>query len=348
MKRVMRHALLPRSLARFNKVVTNRVQGLWAPYLPPYAVIVHRGRTSGTEYRTPVTAFRGGGALVVPLLYGDGSDWVRNVLAAGGGEVRRGGRVRRIVRPRVLESGRSVPEEDLPAVARGDAQIHEGAHRGYRGEPWSGLIRDNPFDRRPPYGMLSAMRVRGIVATATLLPMALLPALTGCGPADSFFKHRGGPPPPTPSAPSGWQGVTGGRFGYIVRQDWKLKLVGDVAASSVYEDAAGRWHMKVDEYTGCGDPDRPEKLSSFAKGVDPYDNLQTYSNQSRPRKMKVPGTAGAWRYELAGSKGGHYTVFNVWSGDKRRPCSSELWMTVLNDRATATLIAAHFTAAPPR
>ena len=123
----MRDALLPRSLARFNKVVTNRVQGVWAPYLPPYAMIVHRGRTSGTEYRTPVTAFRRGGALVVPLLYGDRSDWVRNVLAAGGGEVRRGGRVRRIVRPRVLESapgqsgqpGRSGPDEDVPAVARG-------------------------------------------------------------------------------------------------------------------------------------------------------------------------------------------------------------------------------------
>ncbi|MGH3390853.1 MAG: nitroreductase family deazaflavin-dependent oxidoreductase [Actinomadura sp.] len=111
----MRDALLPRSLARFNKVVTNRVQGLWAPYLPPYAMIVHRGRVSGAEYRTPVTAFRGAGTLVVPLPYGAESDWVRNLLTAGGGEVRRGGRSRRLLRPRVVESTR---DEDLPPVAR--------------------------------------------------------------------------------------------------------------------------------------------------------------------------------------------------------------------------------------
>ena len=35
---------LPRSLARFNKKVTNRIQGLWAPWLPPWAVIIHKGR----------------------------------------------------------------------------------------------------------------------------------------------------------------------------------------------------------------------------------------------------------------------------------------------------------------
>jgi deazaflavin-dependent oxidoreductase (nitroreductase family) len=111
----MRDALLPRSLARFNKVVTNRVQGLWAPYLPPYAVIVHRGRSSGTEYRTPVTAFRGDGILAVPLPYGADTDWVRNLLAADGGEVQRGGRVQRLVRPRVVESE---SDESLPKAAR--------------------------------------------------------------------------------------------------------------------------------------------------------------------------------------------------------------------------------------
>jgi deazaflavin-dependent oxidoreductase (nitroreductase family) len=111
----MRDALLPRPLARFNKVVTNRVQGLWAPYLPPFAVIMHRGRASGAAYRTPVTAFRGDGILVVPLPYGAETDWVRNLLAAGGGEVQRGGRTKRIVRPRVVESAEN---ETLPTAAR--------------------------------------------------------------------------------------------------------------------------------------------------------------------------------------------------------------------------------------
>ncbi|MEV4253524.1 nitroreductase family deazaflavin-dependent oxidoreductase [Spirillospora sp. NPDC049652] len=112
----MKDALLPRSLARFNRIVTNPLQGLWAPYLPPYAVIVHRGRTSGREYRTPVLAFRHGGALVVGLPYGAGSDWVRNVLAAGEAGVERLGRLRRLENPRVLTA--DTPSAELPGVAR--------------------------------------------------------------------------------------------------------------------------------------------------------------------------------------------------------------------------------------
>jgi hypothetical protein len=56
-------SLMPSWLPQVNKLITNPVQGLWAPYVPPYAVIVHRGRTSGRQYRTPVTAFRSGSRL---------------------------------------------------------------------------------------------------------------------------------------------------------------------------------------------------------------------------------------------------------------------------------------------
>lgn len=83
---------LPRALARFNRAVTNPVQGAYAWLLPPWAVIVHRGRRSGRLYRTPVVAVRRGDQLSVRLFYGEGSDWVRNLLAAGGGSVVRGGR----------------------------------------------------------------------------------------------------------------------------------------------------------------------------------------------------------------------------------------------------------------
>lgn len=107
--------LLPRPLADFNKVVTNRVLGVFAPYLPPYAMIVHRGRRSGKEYRTPVNAFRSGRRLIVGLPYGPGSDWVRNLLVEGRGGVERLGRVRRISDPRVLTSADA---DDLPPAAR--------------------------------------------------------------------------------------------------------------------------------------------------------------------------------------------------------------------------------------
>jgi hypothetical protein len=198
--------------------------------------------------------------------------------------------------------------------------------------------------------MLSVMALPGIRSKplpVALLLLALLPPLTGCGALGRLAERKDEPKAPTPSAPAGWTALAGGRFGYIVKRDWKLKPSGEIAAPSIYEDTAGQWQMKVEEFTGCGDPNRPDRLSSFSKGVDPFENLQTYTNDTAPSRMTVPGAAGGWRYELTGSTGRHYTVFNVWDGSKRHPCWSELWMTVLDDRETANLIADHFTAAPP-
>jgi deazaflavin-dependent oxidoreductase (nitroreductase family) len=93
-----------RGLARFNKRVTNRVQGMWAPWLPPWVVIVHNGRKSGREYRTPVLAWRSGDRLEVVLYYGAGSDWARNVVAAGEAGVIRAGRTWRLAGARVVEA----------------------------------------------------------------------------------------------------------------------------------------------------------------------------------------------------------------------------------------------------
>jgi deazaflavin-dependent oxidoreductase (nitroreductase family) len=104
-----------RALARFNKKVTNRVQGLWAPWLPPWAVIVHKGRNTGRSYSTPVLAFRSGGQLCVILFYGTQADWLRNVLAAGSAEVRRAGKPGRLANPRVVD--RTDPAIPSPARA---------------------------------------------------------------------------------------------------------------------------------------------------------------------------------------------------------------------------------------
>lgn len=92
---------IPRGVATFNKHVNNRVQGLWAGALPPWAMILHVGRRSGTAYRTPVVGFVSGGALHVPLLYGEDSDWAQNVLA-GGARVRRARQVHRIGAARIV------------------------------------------------------------------------------------------------------------------------------------------------------------------------------------------------------------------------------------------------------
>jgi deazaflavin-dependent oxidoreductase (nitroreductase family) len=108
-------SLMPSWLPRVNKLITNPVQGLWAPYVPPYAVIVHRGRTSGRQYRTPVTAFRSGSRLAIPLPYGTGTDWVRNLLAADGGKVHRAGRLHTLARPHLADPA-EIPQ--LPRMAR--------------------------------------------------------------------------------------------------------------------------------------------------------------------------------------------------------------------------------------
>jgi deazaflavin-dependent oxidoreductase (nitroreductase family) len=75
---------LPKRLAHFNRRVTNRLTRHIAPWAPGFAIVEHVGRRSGRLYRTPVNVFRRGDRYVFALTYGKDSDWVRNVLAAGG------------------------------------------------------------------------------------------------------------------------------------------------------------------------------------------------------------------------------------------------------------------------
>ena len=47
------------------------------------ALLTHTGRRSGRTYVTPVGARRAGDEVLIPLTFGNQSDWSRNVLAAG-------------------------------------------------------------------------------------------------------------------------------------------------------------------------------------------------------------------------------------------------------------------------
>jgi deazaflavin-dependent oxidoreductase (nitroreductase family) len=79
---------LPEQVARFNRYVTNPIQRLWAGRLPGFAIIEHVGRKSGASYRTPINLWRSPtGGFAVLLTYGRERDWVKNLLAAGGGQV---------------------------------------------------------------------------------------------------------------------------------------------------------------------------------------------------------------------------------------------------------------------
>jgi len=76
-----------RWVAAFNLAVTNRITGRFADRLPGFGILTHVGRKSGRVYRTPVNVFREPERFLIALTYGRESEWVKNVLAAGGCEL---------------------------------------------------------------------------------------------------------------------------------------------------------------------------------------------------------------------------------------------------------------------
>ncbi len=67
-------------------------------------VIEHVGRTSGKTYLTPLEVLEIDGGYIVVLVYGSGADWVRNVLAAGGGALRIAGSRVDVTDPEVIDA----------------------------------------------------------------------------------------------------------------------------------------------------------------------------------------------------------------------------------------------------
>ena len=55
---------------------------------PAFAIVDHRGRTSGRAYSTPVAVRRVDAGFVLALAFGAQVDWYRNLVAAGGGTLR--------------------------------------------------------------------------------------------------------------------------------------------------------------------------------------------------------------------------------------------------------------------
>jgi deazaflavin-dependent oxidoreductase (nitroreductase family) len=72
------------------------------PFLPLYGVIEHRGRRTGTPFRTPVVVRPTGDGFVVPMPWSTGTDWYRNVRAAGACFIRWKGRDYPLAQPQVI------------------------------------------------------------------------------------------------------------------------------------------------------------------------------------------------------------------------------------------------------
>ena len=92
---------IPMPIARFNRVVTNRITGPFADRLPGFGVLHHVGRRSGRQYAIPINCFPDGNDYLLVLTYGANTDWLKNVLAAGGCELMTRGQRIRLTNPRI-------------------------------------------------------------------------------------------------------------------------------------------------------------------------------------------------------------------------------------------------------
>ncbi|HEY3549008.1 MAG TPA: hypothetical protein VGK17_23290 [Propionicimonas sp.] len=70
----------PAGVKQFNKVAVHLAGHR---LFPVWAVIHHRGRTSGREYTAPVAVIPVGRTIIIGLPWGRRTDWVRNVMTAG-------------------------------------------------------------------------------------------------------------------------------------------------------------------------------------------------------------------------------------------------------------------------
>jgi deazaflavin-dependent oxidoreductase (nitroreductase family) len=91
-----------RWLAKINIAFTNRITGLFAGWLPGLGILTHVGRKSGKVYRTPINVFRTSNCFIIALTYSSQSEWVKNVLAAGGCELKTVGKTYHLSAPKVV------------------------------------------------------------------------------------------------------------------------------------------------------------------------------------------------------------------------------------------------------
>jgi deazaflavin-dependent oxidoreductase (nitroreductase family) len=80
----------------------NRVTKRIAPWAPGFGLVIHCGRRSGRRYETPVNVFPSEDGYVFALTYGPDTDWVKNVMAAGGCDLITRGRTVHLASPRLF------------------------------------------------------------------------------------------------------------------------------------------------------------------------------------------------------------------------------------------------------
>jgi deazaflavin-dependent oxidoreductase (nitroreductase family) len=95
----------------FNKRLLNPLMLRLAGRKYWYAsVIEHTGRNSGKDYATPIATEQVTDGFIIPLPYGVGVDWLRNVLAAGYATIRAHGRSYRVTQPEIVSADSATPQ----------------------------------------------------------------------------------------------------------------------------------------------------------------------------------------------------------------------------------------------
>lgn len=107
----VRPSLIVRLLLGPSSRLLNPVVGLLAGrhFVPMIARVDHVGRRSGKPYQTPTGAAVVKETIVIPLSFGNVSDWARNVRAAGRCVVRLGGQNYHATHPRFVDAADAKP-----------------------------------------------------------------------------------------------------------------------------------------------------------------------------------------------------------------------------------------------
>ena len=92
----------------------------------PWAVVRTPGRVSGRIYDTPVGVQRVGDELYISLVYGEGTQWLRNVRAAGGATVLHDGNEIEATAPELVPIGQT-PIAAVDRLAIFDLRNHARA-----------------------------------------------------------------------------------------------------------------------------------------------------------------------------------------------------------------------------
>jgi deazaflavin-dependent oxidoreductase (nitroreductase family) len=96
-----RRSLPIRAIAKPFGPIANHMAG--TRVFPLWGIVRHTGRTSGTAYATPVVVRPTPDGFLIPLPFGDATQWAKNLFAAGGGSIRFAGREYPIDEPRIID-----------------------------------------------------------------------------------------------------------------------------------------------------------------------------------------------------------------------------------------------------